>query len=49
MPSRTAGFGGLFGWGLQLVSAYTVTDIDAVLDSDLGMNLIKTAYPSLVY
>lgn len=32
----TSGFGGLFGWFLQLVVAYTVVDIDAVLDSDLG-------------
>lgn len=32
----TSGFGGLFGWFLQLVTAYTVIDIEAVLDSDLG-------------
>ena len=32
----TSGIGGLFGWFLQLVVAYTVVDIDAVLDSDLG-------------
>ncbi|KAI1618096.1 amino acid permease-domain-containing protein [Exophiala viscosa] len=32
----TSGFGGLFGWFLQLVVAYTVVDIDDVLDSDLG-------------
>ena len=32
----TSGVGGLFGWFLQLVVAYTVIDIDAVLDSDLG-------------
>lgn len=32
----TSGFGGLFGWFLQLVVAYTVIDIDNVLNSDLG-------------
>ena len=32
----TSGIGGLFGWFLQLVVAYTVVDIDAALDSDLG-------------
>jgi amino acid transporter len=32
----TSGFGGLMGWFLQLVVAYTVIDIDEVLDSDLG-------------
>lgn len=32
----TSGIGGLFGWFLQLVVAYTVVDIPAVLDSDLG-------------
>lgn len=32
----TSGFGGLFGWFLQLVVAYTVINIDDVLDSDLG-------------
>ena len=32
----TSGVGGLFGWFLQLVVAYTVIDIDAVLGSDLG-------------
>lgn len=32
----TSGFGGLFGWFLQLVVAYTVIDIDKVIDSDLG-------------
>ena len=32
----TSGIGGLFGWFLQLVVAYTVIDIDSVLDSDLG-------------
>ena len=32
----TSGFGGLFGWFLQLVTAYTVIDIDDVIDSDLG-------------
>lgn len=32
----TSGVGGLFGWFLQLVTAYTVIDIDGVLDSDLG-------------
>lgn len=31
----TSGIGGLFGWFLQLVVAYTVIDIKAVLDSDL--------------
>jgi amino acid transporter len=34
--SLTSIIGGLFGWFLQLVVAYTVTDIDAVMDSDLG-------------
>lgn len=32
----TSATGGIFGWFLQLVVAYTVVDIDAVLDSDLG-------------
>ncbi|KAF2084006.1 amino acid transporter [Saccharata proteae CBS 121410] len=32
----TSGIGGLFGWFLQLVVAYTVVDITAALDSDLG-------------
>jgi amino acid transporter len=32
----TSAVGGLFGWFLQLVVAYTVLDIDAVISSDLG-------------
>ncbi|KAK5131916.1 hypothetical protein LTR08_000504 [Meristemomyces frigidus] len=32
----TSAVGGTFGWFLQLVVAYTVSDIPAVLDSDLG-------------
>ena len=32
----TSGVGGLFGWFLQLVVAYTVVDIQSVIDSDLG-------------
>jgi amino acid transporter len=32
----TSGIGGLAGWALQLVVAYTVADIPAVLDSELG-------------
>ncbi|RHZ63986.1 amino acid permease [Aspergillus thermomutatus] len=32
----TSGIGGLMGWFLQLVVAYTVLDIEAVIDSDLG-------------
>ncbi|KAH6638073.1 amino acid permease-domain-containing protein [Boeremia exigua] len=32
----TSATGGIFGWALQLVVAYTVVDIDAVLESDLG-------------
>lgn len=32
----TSGIGGLAGWALQLVVAYTVIDIPSVLDSDLG-------------
>ena len=32
----TSGIGGIMGWFLQLVVAYTVIDIDAVLGSDLG-------------
>ena len=32
----TSGVGGVFGWFLQLVAAYVVVDIDAVLESDLG-------------
>lgn len=32
----TSAIGGLMGWFLQLVVAYTVTDIDAVLGSSLG-------------
>jgi amino acid transporter len=32
----TAGIGGLMGWALQLVVAYTVTDIPSVIGSDLG-------------
>src|SRR5271154_6496590 len=30
----TSGVGGIMGWALQLVIAYTVTDIPAVLDAD---------------
>lgn len=32
----TSATGGTFGWFLQLVVAYTVVDIDGVLDSELG-------------
>ena len=32
----TSGVGGLFGWFLQLVVAYTVIDIPSVISSDLG-------------
>jgi amino acid transporter len=32
----TSSIGGLFGWFLQLVTAYTVIDIEGVLTSDLG-------------
>ncbi|KAL8699543.1 MAG: hypothetical protein Q9201_005945 [Fulgogasparrea decipioides] len=32
----TSGVGGLMGWFLQLVVAYTIVDIEAALDSDLG-------------
>ncbi|KAF2187826.1 hypothetical protein K469DRAFT_704785 [Zopfia rhizophila CBS 207.26] len=32
----TSATGGLFGWFLQLVVAYTVVNIDEVLDSELG-------------
>lgn len=32
----TSTFGGIFGWLLQLVVAYTVIDISAVIESDLG-------------
>jgi amino acid transporter len=32
----TSGVGGLMGWFLQLVVAYTVLDVEAVIDSDLG-------------
>ncbi|CZR63655.1 related to GABA transport protein [Phialocephala subalpina] len=32
----TAGFGGIAGWALQLVVAYTVIDIPSVIGSDLG-------------
>lgn len=32
----TSAVGGLMGWFLQLVVAYTVLDIEAVIDSDLG-------------
>jgi amino acid transporter len=32
----TSATGGIFGWFLQLVVAYTVVDIGEVLDSDLG-------------
>lgn len=32
----TSATGGIFGWFLQLVVAYTVVDIDAVLNSELG-------------
>ncbi|KAJ5242854.1 uncharacterized protein N7469_001181 [Penicillium citrinum] len=32
----TSAVGGLMGWFLQLVVAYTVTDIEAVIDSELG-------------
>ena len=32
----TSGVGGLMGWFLQLVVAYTVVDIDGVISSDIG-------------
>ena len=32
----TSGVGGLFGWFLQLVVAYTVVDIPSVISSELG-------------
>ena len=32
----TSGIGGTIGWALQLIVAYTVIDIDGVLNSDLG-------------
>jgi amino acid transporter len=32
----TSATGGIFGWFLQLVVAYTVVDIESVLESDLG-------------
>ena len=32
----TSGIGGLMGWFLQLVVAYTVIDIDGVISSELG-------------
>ncbi|KAL8936883.1 MAG: hypothetical protein Q9216_004699 [Gyalolechia sp. 2 TL-2023] len=32
----TSGVGGIMGWFLQLVVAYTIVDIEAALDSDLG-------------
>ena len=32
----TSGIGGIAGWALQMVVAYTVVDIGAVLGSDLG-------------
>jgi len=32
----TSGIGGIFGWFLQLVVAYTVIDIPSVISSDLG-------------
>lgn len=32
----TSSLGGLFGWALQLVVAYTVVDITEVIESDLG-------------
>ena len=32
----TSAIGGIFGWVLQVLVAYTVVDIGAVLDSDLG-------------
>lgn len=32
----TSSVGGIFGWFLQLVVAYTVIDIDVVIESDLG-------------
>ncbi|KAK6524818.1 hypothetical protein TWF281_011716 [Arthrobotrys megalospora] len=32
----TSGIGGVMGWFLQLVVAYTVIDINAIIDSDLG-------------
>ncbi|KAI7970388.1 hypothetical protein EIK77_006233 [Talaromyces pinophilus] len=34
--TMTSATGGLLGWFLQLVVAYTVTDIDSVIGSDLG-------------
>lgn len=34
--TMTSAIGGLMGWFLQLVVAYTVTDIDSVMSSELG-------------
>lgn len=39
----TSGVGGIFGWALQLVVAYTVVDIGEVLSSDLGQ--VNHLYP----
>lgn len=36
----TSGLGGIFGWALQLVVAYTVTSIDDVIDSSLGQPFV---------
>lgn len=32
----SSSIGGVFGWFLQLIVAYTVVDIEAVIDSELG-------------
>jgi len=32
----TSSIGGIFGWFLQIVVAYTVVDINAAITSDLG-------------
>ncbi len=36
----TASVGGLLGWAFQLAIAYTVVDISAVIDSDLGQPFV---------
>lgn len=44
----TSGIGGVFGWALQMVVAYTVVDIGEVLGSDLGQPYVfLESYPLL--
>ncbi|KAI5478115.1 hypothetical protein MNV49_005482 [Pseudohyphozyma bogoriensis] len=45
----TSAMGGVFGWFLCLAISYTVTDVDAILNSELGQTFIATLDQILNY